>query len=106
MNDPRLLKLDPADNVLVAIQTLEAGDTVTVAGQPVPVSLRLTLGHKLAARSIRAGEKIIKYRVPIGSATRDIAAGEHVHVHNLKSDYLPTYTHDRSHTYSPRHDHH
>ncbi|HRJ73596.1 MAG TPA: SAF domain-containing protein [Terrimicrobiaceae bacterium] len=43
-------------------------------------------------RDIRTGEKILKYGVPIGSATCDIAFGEHVHLHNMKSDYLPTYT--------------
>ena len=105
MHDPKLLLLDPADNVLVAIQTLEAGDTLTVAGQRVSVPARLTLGHKLAARAIRAGEKILKYRVPIGSATRDIAVGEHVHLHNMKSDYLPTYTRESGRTFST-HDHH
>jgi hypothetical protein len=106
MNDPRLLLLDPADNVLVAIQTLEAGEVLTVAGQRVTVPRRLTLGHKLAARAIRAGEKILKYRVPIGSATCDIATGEHVHLHNLKSDYLPTFTHETGRTFSTQHDHH
>jgi hypothetical protein len=45
----------------------------------------------VAARDIAAGEKIIKYGVPIGSATRDIGAGEHVHTHNVQSDYIPTY---------------
>jgi hypothetical protein len=37
------------------------------------------------------GAKIIKYGVPIGSATCEIAAGDHVHTHNLRSDYLPTW---------------
>jgi hypothetical protein len=45
----------------------------------------------VAARDISAGEKIFKYGAPIGSATRDICAGSTVHVHNMKSDYLPTY---------------
>lgn len=106
MNDPRLLLLDDADNVLVAIQTLEAGTVLTVANQSVTVPQRLTLGHKLAARAIRAGDKILKYRVAIGSATRDIAPGEHVHLHNLKSDYLPTYTLEGGRTFSNHHDHH
>ena len=106
MHDPKLLLLDPADNVFVAIQTLEAGDVLTVAGQPVTVPTRLTLGHKLAARAIHTGEKILKYRVPIGSATREIAAGEHVHLHNMKSDYLPTYTLESGRTFSTKHDHH
>ncbi len=69
------LRLHADDNVL----------TVIVANGPIP------LGHKIAARDIAAGEKIIKYGAPIGSAIRDIASGEHVHTHNLKSDYIPTF---------------
>ena len=34
----------------------------------------------------------MKYGVSIGSARTDIAAGEHVHVHNMQSDYTPTYS--------------
>ena len=105
MNDPKLLLLDPGDNVLVAIQTLEAGEVLTVGGTRVTVAQRLGLGHKLAARAIRVGEKILKYRAAIGSATRDIALGEHVHLHNMKSDYLPTYTLETGRTFSA-HDHH
>jgi hypothetical protein len=106
MTDSKLLLLDSADNVLVAIQTLEAGDVLTVAGLRVTVPQRLTLGHKLAACTIRAGEKILKYRVPIGSATRDIAVGEHVHLHNMKSDYLQTFTLENGQTFSSHHDYH
>ena len=106
MHDPKLLLLDPADNVLVAIQTLEAGDTLSLAGQRVNVPARLTLGHKLAARAIRAGEKILKYRVPIGSATQDIAAGEHVHLHNMKSDYIQTFTLESGQIFSTKRDYH
>jgi len=106
MNTSKLLLLDPADNVLVAIQALRAGDVLEVAGQSVTVPASLALGHKIAARPIRAGEKILKYRVGIGSATRDIAAGEHVHLHNMKSDYIQTYTLESGQTFSTRYDHH
>jgi len=75
VSDPRFLRLHPDDNVL----------TVIVTAHTVP------LGHKVAARAIAAGEKIIKYGAPIGSATRAIASGEHVHTHNVKSDYIPTF---------------
>ena len=90
-NDPRLLLLSPADNVLVAIHGIDAGTMLIAGGQTVAVLDRIPLGFKVAARDIRAGEKIIKYGAPIGSATSDIRAGEVVHVHNMKSDYLPTY---------------
>jgi len=42
--------------------------------------------------AIAQGEKVCKYGCPIGSATRPIEVGQHVHVHNLKSDYFPTFT--------------
>ena len=90
--DSRLLQLSPRDNVLVATATIEAGEDILVNGKSVRTAVKLPLGHKLAAREIAVGEKIIKYGVPIGSATVPIAVGENVHTHNLKSDYLPTYT--------------
>ena len=43
-------------------------------------------GHKYALRDIAEGENVIKYGMPIGHATRPIAKGEHVHVHNVKTN--------------------
>jgi len=90
-HDPRLLWLHPADNVLTVIRPLEAGARFVVNGVEATAAKALPLGHKVAARDIAVGEKILKYGAPIGSASCDIAAGEHVHTHNLKSDYLPTF---------------
>ena len=90
-DDPRLLRLHPADNVLTVIAPLAAGERLIAGGETAATSSALSLGHKIAARPIAAGEKIVKYGAPIGSATCDIARGEHVHTHNLKSDYLPTF---------------
>lgn len=90
--DRRLLQLAPSDNVLTVIATLEPGESVCVGSRRVIIASRLPLGHKLAARDLAPGDKIIKYGVPIGSAVVHIAAGEHVHTHNIKSDYLPTFT--------------
>ncbi|HPA19019.1 MAG TPA: UxaA family hydrolase [Verrucomicrobiae bacterium] len=88
-NASRALRLSPDDNVLVLLSSAEAGEFVTVEGARIRMASALPLGHKVAARNIAAGEKILKYGVPIGSATRAISAGEHVHTHNLRSDYLP-----------------
>ena len=73
---------------------IRAGETVVADGVHIPAPRDLPLGHKLARRAIRAGDKVIKYGAPIGTATVAIRAGEHVHVHNLVSDYTPTYTLD------------
>ena len=99
MNDPRLLQLAPTDNVGVLVKTLAAGEALKVGETTVTMPERIGLGHKIALRAISAGEKIIKYGVPIGSATRAIGAGEHVHLHNIKSDYMPTYTLDDGRQY-------
>ncbi len=90
ISDARLLRLHPSDNVLTVISTLEAGSQIQMGVTAVSVKTRLPIGHKVAARDIAAGEKILKYGAPIGSATIAISAGEHVHTHNLQSDYLPT----------------
>ncbi len=49
------------------------------------VKVCLENGHKYALRDIKAGEQVIKYGFPIGVASTDIKADEHVHSHNLKT---------------------
>ncbi len=66
MKTRKLLQIAPSDNVAVA---LSGGMT----------------GHKFALRDIAEGETVVKYGMPIGVATRPVAAGEHVHTHNLRT---------------------
>ena len=89
--DPRLILLDPRDNVLVARVRLKTGETVETGSGPATLDRDIALAHKVARHAIAAGEQILKYGAPIGSATADIAPGEHVHVHNMKSEYTPTH---------------
>ena len=91
-HDPRILILDPDDNIGIAARELAAGTKLATAAGEITLRESIDVGHKFALRVIPAGEKIIKYRAPIGSAKRMIEAGEYVHVHNMQSDYLPTYT--------------
>jgi len=91
-----VIQLSPLDNIVVLTRSVQAGDVVEIDGRSVSMKEALGLGHKLACRRIVAGEKILKYGVPIGSATRDIEPGEHVHLHSMQSDYLPTYTLDEA----------
>jgi len=90
-SDSRLLVLDERDNVVVVTARIRAGETVMVEGRSVTMPADVPLGHKLARRDIAVAEKIVKYGAPIGSATAAIRAGDHAHVHNIKSDYTPTY---------------
>lgn len=89
--DLRLLLLAPEDNVLVACSDLPAGTELLIDGEPVRLERDAPTGHKIARRAIAAGEKIVKYGAPIGSAREPIAKGAYVHTHNLSSDYIPTW---------------
>jgi hypothetical protein len=95
ITDGRLLFLNPRDNVCTAISPIASGVSLHINGKQVVVKENIPLGFKVAACSIAINETIIKYGVPIGSATQDISLGELVHLHNMKSDYLPTYTIDK-----------
>jgi altronate dehydratase small subunit len=98
-NDPRVIRLSPDDNIVAVTTLVEPGQTLTVDGQPIRVADRIPLGHKMAIARIAQGDKIRKYGAPIGSATQPIEPGQYVHTHNVKSDYLPTYTHDGKNPY-------
>lgn len=91
-NSDAFIQLDPLDNVLVARYTLQKGECVTISGRIFQLNQQLPLGFKIANQKIEKGERLIKCGIPIGSASRDIKVGEMVHVHNMKSDYVPTYT--------------
>ena len=95
LTDPRLLLLASGDSVFVLRDQIDAGETVWVAGVAVAFPTRLGLGHKIARVAVAAGDRVIKYGAPIGRASRAIAQGDHVHLHNLTSDYTPTYALDK-----------
>jgi len=76
--------LRPADNIAVAARPIAPGTEVRIDGRTVTVPGVVKMGHKFAVTPIKEGEPVLKYGQIIGFADRDIAAGEHVHVHNVK----------------------
>ena len=82
----RLLVISPSDNVATALEALAAGTTVPVHGASLRVVEAVPRGHKIALRDIPAGAAVIKYGSTIGKASAPIAAGTHVHTHNLASE--------------------
>ena len=69
----------------MALSDFTKGAVVQIDGSEIILRDPVDYGHKFAVKDVRAGEPIIKYAETIGVAARDILAGEHVHVHNLKS---------------------
>lgn len=84
--------LNDTDNVFVCCKQLLSGESTNVEGNDAVMTDDITVGHKIARKPIMKGEKIIKYGVSIGSAIADIAFGEHIHMHNMKSDYIASHT--------------
>ena len=95
----KLLRIHRDDNVLIVVSPVRPGDRDVVDGHEIEFMQNIAIGHKVAARDIKAGEKVYKCGVPIGSAKEMIPAGAHMHLHNLKSDYLATYTLDKDHVF-------
>ncbi len=67
----RYVRINPADNVAVALQDLSKGELV----EGVRLQTDIPRGHKILLRSLRAGENVIKYGFPIGHVTREADAG-------------------------------
>ena len=91
LTDPLLMLLSPGDSVYVLRDQIAVGEAVLVEGLAVSFPQALGLGHKIARLPVAMGDKVIKYGAPIGRASRAIAPGDHVHLRNLVSDYIPTY---------------
>ena len=86
---PPAIVLDARDNVAVATTELAAGADVRVAGHTVTLCDPIPVGHKFALGPIAEGGHVLKYGEVIGTTTSAIAAGGHVHVHNVVSARLP-----------------
>lgn len=81
-----VIRIHPADNVLVSLRDLTAGEVIEYQGITLTLGLPLARGHKIALAPLAQGDQIIKYGLPIGHATATIAPGEHVHYHNLATN--------------------
>lgn len=102
----RFLILNPADDVMIALQDFPKGETVNHIELVDPVPF----GHKIALRAVASGQPVKRYGQIIGFATQDIAPGQHVHMQNLEfrefdkdyrfsQDYTPTRTVDKPDTF-------
>ncbi len=79
------------DNVGVAVVDIEPGKELSGLALDNGAALKtkslqqIPLGHKIALRDFKVGDTVIKYGEDIGRVVANIRAGEHVHVHNLKT---------------------
>jgi hypothetical protein len=79
------LVISAQDNVATALEPLAAGTTIHVGTVTLAVVDPIPRGHKIALRAIGQGDAVVKYGSAIGTASAAIAAGAHVHTHNVAS---------------------
>jgi altronate hydrolase len=79
----RAIVLRAEDDVAIVKKELAAGDVLEDGDARIDVRQDVKPGHKVARRPVGAGRPVRRYGQVIGFATRDIAAGDHVHSHNL-----------------------
>ena len=72
---PIAIKINPADNVVVALHPIAKGTAVPVENTIVTAVEDIPQGHKMAIAPIKTGENVIKYGFPIGHATADAVPG-------------------------------
>ncbi len=80
--------MDERDHVVTALREIRAGETIqyrNAAGiQSIAVANDIPFGHKVAVTEVEAGADVRKYGEVIGRAVMPIAAGQHVHIHNIE----------------------
>lgn len=79
------IRINPADNVAIALRDIKAGEEITVDGILLRTARTVPAGHKVALKDLKAGEKVIRYGFPIGHLVRDVMKGDIVDHISLKS---------------------
>jgi len=89
---PHFLVHSPKDNVgVVVVEGLRAGTdmlgVITETDKTVKLKAKddIPIGHKVALKSLKKGDTVLKYGEDIGLVTTDTGVGEHVHIQNLKT---------------------
>lgn len=105
MPKQNILKIHPSDTVAVALEDLPRGTRLSLPDLP-PLTVKddIPRAHKVALTDIAHGTNVIKYGHPIGHATQDISAGQHVHIHNMTTNLegLLEYRYQPDPTVAPR----
>lgn len=82
----KYVKINPADNVAVAISTLPAGENVSVDEHNVVLKEEIPAGHKFALKALKTNDNVIKYGFPIGHTIADVPEGGLVNEKNVKTN--------------------
>ena len=82
----KFLKINPADNVAVALEALSTGDIMTVENIGITINADIPMGHKFALADFAENDNVIKYGYAIGHARQAIKQGDWVNETNIKTN--------------------
>lgn len=82
----KFLQINPADNVAVALEALQNGESVTLDGNEIVINADIPMGHKFALTDFAEKDNVIKYGYPIGHARESIKKGDWVNEKNIKTN--------------------
>lgn len=80
-----IIRINPEDNVAVALRDLNVGEELLIEGETLSVFNAISVGNKIALADIAEGDNIIKYGFPIGRAVKNIRKGERIDHTNLQT---------------------
>lgn len=85
-NQYNVLRLNPIDNIAVALRSIGIGESIVVAGlvEEITAINEIPYGHKVALVTIQENHEITKYGECMGISTEEILQGDHVHVRNVR----------------------
>jgi altronate hydrolase len=96
-----VLKLDPRDNVLIALQTLRRDERITFSNQTYVLASDVQAKHKFATEDLAAGSDLIMYGVLVGKARQAIQVGEILTTRNSTHEAAPYREKSRAHEWTP-----
>ncbi len=97
----KVLKLDPADNIAVAIVALSAGDKVAIANKTYTLVSDIPAKHKFALRDFAVGDSVLMYGVLVGEACKPIRAGERIDTANVHHQTTDFHAKTQSYSWTP-----
>jgi len=79
-----VLKINPTDNVLVALTDLKAGETIRHGSQTITLTNDIPAKHKFVEHPLQVNDDVRMYGVTVGKALEPMAAGSAITTHNVK----------------------
>ena len=97
----KILRLDPRDNVLVALTDLHKGEIIRFSGRDYVLLSDVPAKHKFLTQDLAAGQDIIMYGVLVGKATRNLQCGELLSTRNIRHAAAPFHTKEKIARWTP-----